>query len=67
MAAEADLFRQAGWEYERAWEILESGCQVPPSFEGFRHVLLEERERSGDAVTAQEMAKRVVQTYRPIR
>lgn len=61
---EADRFARAGQDYATAWEILASGCEIPPSFEGFLHLLLEERDRCSVAVTPSEMAKRIVQTYR---
>lgn len=67
MMSEADLFARAGQDYERAHELLMSSCDYPPSFEGFLHLLLEERERSSVAVTPSEMARRIVQTYRPCR
>lgn len=63
---EADIYAYAGPEYEQAWDILHDGCRVPPSLEQFEHVW-SQMSRQTPGITAERVARVLVNTYRPIR
>lgn len=58
-------YHKRGPQFQRAWEILARGCEVPPSIEVFVHEFEKVRE-TRSSQTVEMFARQLVDMYRPV-
>lgn len=61
-----DFFDRWHEDGDEAFRILQDECDVPPSFEVFEHSLEATRERSKLAVSVQQHARFIADTYQRV-
>lgn len=56
-----------GYGWDGVWDILVTGCEVPPSLEGFEHGLEQARTNTRKPLSIQKYARALADNYQRIR